>query len=119
MGDKKCTSFTVFHEPWTLHLHIQEYLPNDVRPFKGTPSWPLQRWEQCDTDEDFVGKIPWRKKWQPTPVFMPGKSHGQRSLVGCSLQGPKEPDTAEQLSTRRVVALHSPVTTGGRTANSE
>ena len=32
-----------------------------------------------------VGKIPWRSKWQPTPVFLPGKSHGQRSLAGCSL----------------------------------
>ena len=30
------------------------------------------------------GKIPWRKKWQPPPVFSLGKSHGQRSLVGCS-----------------------------------
>ena len=29
----------------------------------------------------WVGKIPWRRKWQPTPVFLPGKSHGQRSLV--------------------------------------
>ena len=29
-------------------------------------------------------KIPWRRKWQPTPVFLPGKSHRQRSLVGCS-----------------------------------
>ena len=33
-----------------------------------------------------VGKIPWRRKWQPTPVFLPGKSHGQRSLVGYSPQ---------------------------------
>ena len=31
-----------------------------------------------------VRKIPWRKKWQPAPVFMPGKPHGQRSLVDCS-----------------------------------
>ena len=31
------------------------------------------------------GKIPWRKKWQPTPVFLPGKFHGQRSLTGYSL----------------------------------
>ena len=31
-----------------------------------------------------IRKIPWRRKWQPTPVFLPGKSHGQRSLVGCS-----------------------------------
>ena len=32
----------------------------------------------------WVGKIPWRRKWQPTPVSLPGKSHGERSLVGCS-----------------------------------
>ena len=31
-----------------------------------------------------AGKIPWRRKWQPTPVFLPGESHGQRSLVGYS-----------------------------------
>ena len=34
--------------------------------------------------ETWVGKIPWRRKWQPTPVFLPGESHGQRSLVGYS-----------------------------------
>ena len=34
-------------------------------------------------------KIPWRRKWQPTPVFLPGKFHGQRSLVGYSSWGPK------------------------------
>ena len=32
----------------------------------------------------WVGKIPWRRKWQPTAVFLPGESHGQRSLEGCS-----------------------------------
>ena len=37
----------------------------------------------------WVGKIPWRRKWQPTPVFLPGKSHGQRSLVGYSPWGHK------------------------------
>ena len=34
--------------------------------------------------DPWVGKIPWRRKWQPTPVFWPGESHGQRSLVGSS-----------------------------------
>ena len=38
-----------------------------------------------------------RRKWQPTPVFMPGKSHGRRSLVGYSLWGRKESDTTEWL----------------------
>ena len=35
----------------------------------------------------WVGEIPWKRKWQPTPVFLPRKSHGQRSLVGYSLWG--------------------------------
>ena len=35
-------------------------------------------------DMSWVGKIPWRRKWQPTPVFLPGETHGQRSAVGCS-----------------------------------
>jgi len=35
------------------------------------------------------GKIPWRRAWQPTPVFLPGESHGQRSLVGYSPWGGK------------------------------
>ena len=37
----------------------------------------------------WVGKIPWRRKWQPTPVFLPGESHGQRSLAGYSPWGRK------------------------------
>ena len=34
--------------------------------------------------DPWVRKIPWRRKWQPTPAFLPGKSHGQRKLVGYS-----------------------------------
>ena len=37
----------------------------------------------------------WRRKWQPTPVFLPGESQGQRSLVGCRLLGRTELDTTE------------------------
>ena len=47
----------------------------------------------------WVGKIPWRKKWQPTPVFLPGISHGQKSLMGYRLWGHKELDMTKQLST--------------------
>ena len=43
------------------------------------------------------GRFPWRKKWQPTPVFLPGESHGQRSLMGYSPRGHKESDTTERL----------------------
>ena len=44
-----------------------------------------------------MGKISWRRKWQPTPVFLPEKSHGWRSLVDYSPRGCKELDTTEQL----------------------
>ena len=47
--------------------------------------------------DPWVGKVPWRRAWQPTPVFLPGESHGQRSLVGYNPQGHKESDTTEQL----------------------
>ena len=40
----------------------------------------------------------WRRKWQPTPVLLPGKSHGQRSLEGYSPWGHKESDTTERLN---------------------
>ena len=43
----------------------------------------------------WFGKIPWRGKWQPTPVLSSGKFHGQRSLVGYSPRGHKESDTTE------------------------
>ena len=42
-----------------------------------------------------VRKIPWRREWQPTPVFLPGEFHGQRSLAGYSPGGHKELDTTE------------------------
>ena len=47
----------------------------------------------------WVRKIPWRRKRQPTPLFLPGKSHGQRSLVGYSPWGPQESDMTKPLST--------------------
>ena len=48
-----------------------------------------------DPVPSLVRKIPWRKKWHPTLVFLPGESHGQRSLVGCSPWSCKEFDTTE------------------------
>ena len=43
----------------------------------------------------WVGKTPWRRKWQHTPIFLPGKSHGQRSLVGYSPWGHRESDMTQ------------------------
>ena len=45
--------------------------------------------------DPWVGKIPWRKAWQPTPVFLPRESHEQKSLVGYSPQGSTEIDTTK------------------------
>ena len=54
---------------------------------------------QCVRPEfdPWVGKIPWRRKWQPTPVFLPGKFHGWRSLVDYSPWDCKESDMTEHL----------------------
>ena len=49
--------------------------------------------------DPWVGKILWRRKWQPSPVSWPGKSHGQRSLVGHSPWGCREWDTTERRQT--------------------
>ena len=53
---------------------------------------------------DLVGKIPWNRKWQPTPVLLPGKFHGQRSLAGDSAWGLKESDTMEHTIPMGLVA---------------
>ena len=51
------------------------------------------------------GKIPWRRAWKPIPVFLPGESHGQRSLAGYSPWGHEEFDTTERLSTYTCILL--------------
>ena len=53
----------------------------------GLPRWLSGKESACQCRglgfNSWVRKIPWRRKWQSTPVFLPGKSHGQRSLLGC------------------------------------
>ena len=46
--------------------------------------------------DPWIRRIPWRRKWQPTPVLLPGKFHGQRSLVSYSPRGRKESGTTER-----------------------
>ena len=58
-----------------------------------------------DTGDGFdpwVGKVPWRKKWQPIPVFLPGKFHTLKTLMGYSPRGRVESDTTERLNTAGV-----------------
>ena len=45
------------------------------------PDCQCRRLKRCGFDP-WVGEIPWRREWQPTPVFFPGESHGQKILVG-------------------------------------
>ena len=63
----------------------------------GLPRWLSGKESACQCKrhgfDPWVRKTPWRRKWQPTPVFLPGKSHGQWSLAGYSPWGHKESDT--------------------------
>ena len=61
--------------------------------------------------DSWVRKIPWKRKWQPTPVFFPGEFHGQRSLVGYSPWVPKELDTTEWLTHSFIPSPEISVTT--------
>ena len=69
-----------------------------IRGFPGAsgkePTCQCRRHKRYGFDP-WVGKIPWRRKWQPTAVFLPGESHGQRSLVGYNPWGCKESDMTE------------------------
>ena len=63
-----------------------------------------RRCKKCGLDP-WVGKIPWRREWHPTPVFSPGEPHGQRSLGGYSPWGRKEPDATERLNNKLVLQM--------------
>ena len=81
---------------WTIFKVFIESVSQGALVVKNPPC-------QCRRCEGFgfhlwVRKIPWSRKWHPSSVFLPGKFHGQRSLVGYSPWGHKESDTTEQLS---------------------
>ena len=65
------------------------------------PSCQFRRHNRCSCDP-WIRKTPWRREWLPTPVFLPGELHGQRSLVDCSPWGCKQSNTTKQLT----VSLH-------------
>ena len=80
---------------YNSHIHVTlPFLRYNLCTVKCTQWLPWRlRWYgihlQCRRPgfDPWVGKIPWRRERQPTPVFLPGESHSQRSLVGCSPQG--------------------------------
>ena len=88
-----------FNSPSTDSMLVIDYILQ-------LPRWHNHKESACQCRrckrhgfDPWVGKIPWSRKWQPTLVFLPGKFHGQRNLVGYSLWGHKESDTPEWLST--------------------
>ena len=70
---------------------------NAIWVIKIPEHWETDRHYSFGQFQRWVGKIPWRRKWQPTLVFSPGKSHGWRILVGYSPWGCKELDRTERL----------------------
>ena len=77
-------------------------IPEQVKKKCDYTSLGLRRWRTClewgrPRFNPWVGKIPWRRKWQSTPVFLPGESYGWRSLVGYSPCSRKESDMTEWL----------------------
>ena len=76
-----------------------------MAPHSSTPAWKIPGMEEPGglaksrtRLSDFTFTFPfmhWRRKWQPTPVFLPGGSQGRGSLVGCRLWGRTESDTTE------------------------
>ena len=76
--------------------------------------------------DPWVGKIPWRRAWQPTPVFSPGESRGQRNPAGCGSGAAKsrtrpndQPFTSEAPFSRPQRRLSPPPTTSGKRANAQ
>ena len=69
---------------------------------KGSPGCSDGKESACNAGDQGpipeLGKIPWRRKWHPTPVFLPGKSYGWRSLAGYSPWGHKQSNTTERLA---------------------
>ena len=79
----------VLREKNYLDIPIKYRLPWWLRLFKNLPAMQKTQFHP------WVGKIPWRREQLPTSVCLPGKSHGQRSLVGYCPQGCKKSDTTE------------------------
>ena len=92
---------------WTAHHGLPWRVPSQAGPppgtghlcvslskaplFAGLPRWLGGKESTCRYKrhglDPWLGKIPWRRTWQPTPVFLPGKAHGQGSLAGSSSRG--------------------------------
>ena len=81
--------------------HFAKRKQSDSTAEEGFPGGSDGKESTCNVETQsspWVGKVPWRREGQPTPVFLPGEFHGQRSPVGYSPWGHKESDMTEQLT---------------------
>ena len=107
---------------WVRHcLHLLKTLPEKaMAPYSSTLAWKIPWVEEPGrlqimglrrvghdwaTSLSLFTFLHWRRKWQPTPVFLPGESQGQGSLVGCFLWGRTESDTTEETQQQQLKSL--------------
>ena len=77
-----------------MYTYTHTHIGFTCGPSGKEPACQCRRHQRHQFDP-WIAKILWRRKWQPTPVFLSGESHGQRSLVGPSPWDRKESDTTE------------------------
>ena len=82
---------------------MKYYILFSINTYIRRRSWWLRQERSCvqcrkHWFDPWIGKIPWRRGWHPTPIILPGESPGQKSLAGYSLWGCKESDTTEWLT---------------------
>ena len=79
----------------TLSSVLAWRIPGTAEPGGLPPMGSLRVGHDRETSLSLFTFMHWRRKWQPTPVFLPGESQGQGSLMGCHLWGCTESDTTE------------------------
>ena len=85
-----------------IHISMADSFCYTIEMNMGFPGGSDGKESACNAGDQgwtpWVRKIPWSRKWQPTPVFLPGEFHGQRSLASYRPWGCKESDTTGQLT---------------------
>ena len=105
LGNPTCNNMFLYYDVFILFLHFKRYIFLQwmfflkVKWSMGFPGGPSGKESTCQCRrcriDPWFGKIPWRRKWQSTPVYLLGKSPGQRCLAGYSPWGRKKLDTTE------------------------
>ena len=109
-GGSAIKNLPAMQEPWVRSLSREDPLEEGIATHSSTLAWKIPWMEEpgrlqsmellrgghdWTTSLSFFTFMHWRRKWQPTPVFLPGESQGRGSLVGCLLWSRTESDTTE------------------------